>query len=85
MDLEGRIRVEEKDITTNKLGITFEIDVPNNALKSNLNTLVLLVRELIDIKECEASYELELKIKDTNSTIADIENILECMKYKEEQ
>lgn len=76
--------MEEKNITTNKLGITFEIDVPNNAEKSNLNTLVLLMKRLIDIEECEANYDLDLKIKDTNSTIADIENILECMKYKEE-
>lgn len=76
--------MEEKDITTNKLGIMFEIDVPNNAEKSNLNTLVLLMKRLIDIEECEANYDLDLKIKDTNSTIADIENILECMKYKEE-
>lgn len=76
--------MEEKDITTNKLGIMFEIDVPNNAEKSNLNTLVLLMKRLVDIEECEANYDLDLKIKDTNSTIADIENILECMKYKEE-
>lgn len=76
--------MEEKDITTNKLGIMFEIDVPNNAEKSNLNTLVLLMKRLVDIEECEANYDLDLKIKDTNSTIADIENILECIKYKEE-
>ena len=75
--------MEEKDITTNKLGIMFEIDVPNNAEKSNLNTLVLLMKRLVDIEECEANYDLDLKIKDTNSTIADIENILECIKYKE--
>lgn len=73
-----------EEVKTYKLGITFEIDVPNNAEKSNLNTLVLLMKRLVDIEECEANYDLDLKIKDTNSTIADIENILECMKYKEE-
>lgn len=71
-----------EEVKTYKLGITFEIDVPSTVEESNLSTLILLMQRLVDIENYSDNYDM--KIKNTNSTIADIENILECMKYKEE-
>ena len=66
---------------TNKLYITFVLDVPDNAEKSDFNTLVLRLDKLrrsIIIKDND-----ELSLKFNNHNVTEMQKLLENFKYKE--
>lgn len=66
---------------TNKLYITFILDVPDNAEKSDFNTLVLRLDKLRrSIKTFEND---ELSLKFNNHNVTEMQKLLENFKYKE--
>lgn len=66
---------------TNKLYITFILDVPDNAEKSDFNTLVLRLDELRRSIKSKENDELFLKFN--NHNVTEMQKLLENFKYKE--
>lgn len=66
---------------TNKLYITFILDVPDNTEKSDFNTLILRLQELRDSIENVEHDEIFRKCNNYNVT--EMQKLLENFKYKE--
>lgn len=65
--------------TTNKLYITFTLDVPDNTEKSDFNTLILRLQELrnfIEDNNCKDE-------KWNNLNVEEMQKLLENFKFKE--
>lgn len=67
---------------TNKLYITFILDVPDNTKKSDFNTLILRLQELRNSIENVEHYD-EIFMKCNNNNITEMQKLLENFKYKE--
>ncbi len=66
---------------TNKIYISFEIDVPKTNYESNFNTLVLDIFRIKEYDYYAMKSEIDLKVK--NEILSEIQKIAELLKYKE--
>lgn len=66
---------------TNKIYLTFEIDVPHTGDESNFNTLVLDIYHLKEMDRYEATSQLDLEAH--NKILTEIQKIAELLKYRE--
>lgn len=66
---------------TNKIYLSFELDVPKNGYASNFNTLVLDIYELKESDRYEKTSQMDLRVH--NQLLNEIQKIAELMKYQE--
>lgn len=66
---------------TNKICLTFELDVPCRGYESNFNTLILDVFELKTSDEIEKTSGMDIRVH--NQLLDEIQKIAELMKYQE--
>ena len=68
--------MENEEGKTYKVRLLFDIDVPNNAFRSNINTAALLLHEIYNIGEYCSSFDIKVR----NHLIDQLKMTLDGMK-----